>query len=180
MKKVGQIFREGLVNRIKNDVEENDGMFLLSYSQLSGGKVTDLRKNLKLSGANVNVTKNSIARMAFKNLDYPQLAEKVVDQVTALVYISGEASVVSKILIKFTEDCEDLVIQGGLLEGRILEKEDVKKLSELPSREVLLSMLLGTIQAPLTRLAGALNAKSRDLLSILKQLGEQKGGKENG
>ena len=67
-------------------------------------------------------------------------------------------------------------IAGGLLEGKELNKNDVKKLSDLPSREVLLSMLLSTIQSPLTRLAGALNAKTRDLISVLKQLSEKKGG----
>ena len=85
----------------------------------------------------------------------------------------------SKILVDFVKGTEDFIVQGGLLQGRVLEKNDVTRLSELPSRDVLLSMLLSSLQAPLTRLAGALNAKTRELVSVLKQLSEKKGGKEN-
>ena len=77
------------------------------------------------------------------------------------------------------KDFETVIVQGGLLQGKLIEQADIKKLSELPSRDVLLSMLLSAIQSPLTRLAGALNAKTRDLVSVLKQLSEKKGGNEN-
>ena len=79
-------------------------------------------------------------------------------------------------IMEFSKDLDNVNVQGGVLDGRTLNEGDVKRLSDLPPREVLLSTLLGTIQAPLTRLAGALNAKSRDLLSILKQYSEKKGG----
>ena len=97
-----------------------------------------------------------------------------------MVWGGSDSAEVSKILIDFIKTSEKVVVQGGLLQGRILEQADIKKLSELPSKEVLLATLFATIQAPLTRFAGALNAKTRDLLSVLKQLGEQKGGNENG
>ncbi len=83
---------------------------------------------------------------------------------------------ISKVLCKFSKECEFVKLSAGLLEGRILNLDDIKKLSELPSKQVLLALLFGTIQAPLTRLAGALNAKTQELLSILKQLSEKKGG----
>jgi large subunit ribosomal protein L10 len=62
------------------------------------------------------------------------------------------------------------------LQGAFLAKEDVSRLSDLPSREVLLAKLLSLMQSPATKLAYILNAKSRDLLSILKQYSEKKGG----
>jgi large subunit ribosomal protein L10 len=175
MKKVGQLYRESLVEQIRSEVTKSDHMFLLSYSCVSGGKMNDLRKNLSRAGAHVSVMKNSIARFALKELDYAGLAEQVSDQ-TAFVWGGADSAEVSKILINFVKDADNIVVQGGLLQGGILEKGDVKRLSDLPSREILLTMLLGAIQSPLTRLAGALNAKTRELLSILKQLSEKKGG----
>ena len=175
MKKVGQLYREDLSNRIKEAIDHNSNVFLVSYSSLSGAQLNDFRKSLKKAGADVFVSKNSIARITLKNLKHDKLAERIKGQ-TALVWSSADSVQVSKILIKFAKDSENIKLQGGLLEGKILEQDDIKKLSDLPSREVLLSMLLGTIQAPLTRLAGALNAKTRDLLSILKQLSEKRGG----
>jgi large subunit ribosomal protein L10 len=82
-------------------------------------------------------------------------------------------------LVDFVKGFEGVIVQGGLLQGRILEQEDVKRLSELPTREILLAKLLSVIQSPLNRLAMALNAKTRELLSILKQLSEKKGGNKN-
>ncbi len=179
MKKVGQIFREGVVNRIRSDVEASNSVFVVSYSAISGLKMADLRKSLRASGARMNVARNSVIKVAFKGLDYPELAEKVSNRSTALVYTEAEAPAVSKALLEFAKEIETITVEGGLLDGRVLEPADVKRLADLPSKDVLFAMLLGTIQAPLTRLASALNAKSRDLLSILKQLSEKKGGNEH-
>lgn len=175
MKRVGQIFRENLVDQIKGGIDKNTAVFVLNYSNLASPTLSNLRKNLSETGAEVIVSKNSLARVALEDLKQNKLAERLVGQ-TAFVWSSTDSVAISKILVKFAKECETFKVQGGLLEGRLLESDDIAKLSELPSREVLLANLLGTIQAPLTRLACALNAKSRDLLSILKQLSEKKGG----
>ena len=178
MKKVGQIYRESLVAQIKDGIVNSDNVFLVSYSRLSSLKISNLRKNLRRTGAQMCVTKNSLARLALKEKEQGPLAQKISGQ-TALVWGGADSAEVSKILVDFVKGTEDFIVQGGLLQGRVLEKNDVTRLSELPSRDVLLSMLLSSLQAPLTRLAGALNAKTRELVSVLKQLSEKKGGKEN-
>ena len=78
--------------------------------------------------------------------------------------------------MKFAKGNEGVNVEGGLLDGVFLSQTEVKRLADLPSREDLLAQLLQTILSPMTRLAGVMNAKSRDLLSILKQLSEKKGG----
>lgn len=172
--KVGQLYRDKLVNRIKDNAEENNSLFLLSYSQLDGTQTNELRKNLKQAGAQMFVAKNTIAKKALNDIDKGELAEQVEGQ-TAFVWGNTDSVEISKIIVKFTKDFEQVTIQGGLLDESILKTEDVKKLADLPSKDVLLATLLGTIQAPVSRLMSALNAKSRDLLSILKQLSEKKG-----
>ena len=176
MKKVGQIFRESLIDQIKQGVTNNDSLFLLTYSRLSAPKISDLRKDLRIAGAKMYVSKNSVARLALKDLQKEDLAQKILGQ-SAFIWCNTDSSAISKILIKFAKESDSILLQGGLLQGKVIQKEDIKKLSELPSKEVLLAMLFGTLQSPLSRLAGALNAKTRELLSILKQLSEQKGGK---
>jgi len=178
MTKIGRLYRESMIDQIKTSVTGSDNVFLLSYSQLSGLQMSDLRKSLSQTGANVYVAKNSIARLAFKDLEQDSLSNMVSGQ-TALIWGGADSVEVSKVLMDFIKFTENAAVQGGLLQGRVLEREDIEMLSELPSREVLLSMLLGVIQSPLTRLASALNAKTRDLLSILKQLSEKKGGNDN-
>ena len=175
MKKIGQLFRENLVDQVKSGVDKNKNIFIFSYSNVSSFQLGELRKKLKLAGADVYVSKNAIAQIALKNLKQDILAERIKGQ-TAFVWSSADSAQISKILVGFAKECEHVKLQGGLLEGKILEQNDIKRLSDLPSREVLLAQLLGTIQAPVTRLMYCLNAKSQDLLSILKQYSEKKGG----
>ena len=176
MKKVGQLLRENLVSQIKTGVSKNSNVFMFRYSRLSSSKIDDLRKDLKQTGAHMYVSKNTIAKVALKELDHEDMINNIEGQ-TAFVWADTDAVGVSKILTKFAKECKEANVPCGLLEGRVIDEAQVVELSELPSRDVLLAQLLSVIQSPLTRLASALNAKTRDLLSILKQLSEKKGGK---
>ena len=98
MKKVGLLYRESLVNQVKKGVTDNDNVFLLSYSHVSGLQMSDLRKNLKRTGANVWVTKNSIVRLALKGVEQEELSEKISGQ-TALIWGGADSAEVSKILM---------------------------------------------------------------------------------
>ncbi|OHA00896.1 MAG: 50S ribosomal protein L10 [Candidatus Sungbacteria bacterium RIFCSPHIGHO2_02_FULL_47_11] len=175
MKRIGQTFRENLVSRVKDGVGQNGCIFVVSYSQVPASQINDFRKRLKAAGADVYVSKNSIAQIALKDLNQSALAERITGQM-AFVWSQADSAEVVKALVKFVKECENIKIRGGLLDGRIIEKDQIVQLSELPSRKVLLTMLLSTIQSPLTRLAGALSGKTQELLSILKQLSEKKGG----
>lgn len=174
MKKVGTIFREGLIDTIKTGFEDNNHVFLISYSALSGLKSSDLRMGMKKAGAGVYASKNRIAQLALKELGHENLAEKITGQ-TAFVWTDGDSVEIAKAVVDFVKENDNVQVQGAVIDGDPVGTDDVNKLSELPSRPVLQSMLLSTIQAPVSRLLGAFNAKSKDLLSILKQLSEQKG-----
>jgi large subunit ribosomal protein L10 len=109
-----------------------------------------------------------VARIALKEAKQEGLAGSIEGQM-ALILSNADASEVSKVLVNFAKSYEGFVVRGGVLDGAFLTEAEVKTLSDLPSREVLLAKLLGTMSAPLSRFAGALNGKTRDLLSILKQ-----------
>ena len=175
MKRVGQVYREGLMALLKDGVEQNDNVFVLSYTKLSSGKMTALRKSLKRVGASLQVSKNSVAQKALVNLKQDELSTRIQGQ-TAFVWSKSDSSEISKILVKFVKDYDVVSLRGGLLDDKLISESDIKTLSDLPPRPVLLGHLLGTIQAPISRLLGAFNAKSGELLSILKQYGEKKGG----
>lgn len=173
--KVGEIFRKQLVGAIKDGVEKNQNTFLVSYSGVSAAQMNILRKDLSKKSAKMKVTKSKIARIALKDQPLAPAAADVNNQV-AFVHTDSDAAEISKILVKFSKECKGFAVQGGLLDGAFLPKEDVTRLSDLPSRDVLIAKLLSLMQSPATKLANILNAKSRDLLSILKQYSEKKGG----
>ena len=173
--KVGEIFRKQLVSAIKDGVDKNQNTFLVSYSCISAAQMNILRKDLSRKSAKMKVTKSKIARIALKDQKLESASSNIKDQV-AFVHSDSDAAEISKILVKFSKECKGFAVQGGLLQGAFLPKEDVTRLSDLPSREVLIAKLLSLMQSPATKLAYILNAKSRDLLSILKQYSEKKGG----
>lgn len=174
MIKVGQLYKTKLATSVKEGVNARANTFVVSYSGVSSAQMNVLRKDLKRKKADVLASKTSVARIALKEAKYDDLANRIEGQM-ALVLSDSDASEVSKILVKFAKDCQGFVVQGGVLDGAVLTQEQVKTLSDLPSREVLLAKLVGLWNAPLTRFAGALNAKTREFASILKQKSEQGG-----
>lgn len=175
MEKVGKVLRTSLSKGIKDGIQNNQAVFVLSYTAVSSAEMGNLRKSLSKVGAKVRVPQNRIAKIVLKELKNDTLADVIKGQ-TAFVWTSSDAVTVSKALIKFSDQNKNIVISGGLLDGAVMIAGDIKRLSDLPAKEVLQSQLLQVMLSPLTRLAGSLNAKSRDLLSILKQYGEKKGG----
>jgi len=168
MMKVGTLYRQRMASSVKTGVSEKSSTFVVSYRGISSAKMNILRKDLRRKKAEVLVSKTSVARIALKEAKQESLADTIEGQM-ALVLSNADASEVSKVLVNFAKNYEGFVVRGGVLDGAFLTEAEVKTLSDLPSREVLLAKLMGTMSAPLTRFAMGLNSKTRDLMSILKQ-----------
>lgn len=175
MEKVGKIFRDSLIGEIKTNVEKNATTILLSYTEVSSSKMDSFRKDLRRLHAQMYVSKNRIAQIALEKASQKKLSAEVSGQI-AFIWSNNDAAVISKAIVKFAKDCAGVKVKGGIISGIILQQEDVQRLADLPAREVLQAQVLRAMLAPLTRFAYILNAKSQDLLSILKQLSEKKGG----
>ncbi len=175
MERVGKIFRSGLLKSISDGIASSQATFVISYSSMTAKKMESFRKGMKKLGARVYVSKNRIAKLALKEMEHGSIAEDVTGQ-TAFAWTNEDSAAVSKALLNFGKECEGFKVHGGLVDGVVLSDQDVRRLADLPSKEVLQAQLLGTLAAPVTRFMGALNAKTRDLLSILKQYSEKKGG----
>ena len=175
MEKVGKVLRSRLYKGIKQGIEGNQVVFLINYSAVSSSEIGTLRKDLSKIGAQMHVPQNRIAKLVLRDLKNDALADGIKGQ-SAFIWSNSDAVTVSKALVKFTDQFKSVDVRGGLLDGAVLAGGDVKRLSDLPAKEVLQAQLLQVILSPMTRFAGLLNAKSRDLLSILKQYGEKKGG----
>ena len=172
MMKVGEIYRTKMAASVKDGVGTKSNTFVVNFHGISSSQMDSLRKDLKRKKADVLVTKTSVSRIAFKAAQFEFLAQSLQGQ-TALVLSDADASEISKILVKFAKDREGVTFCGGILDGSVLSSEQIKVLSDLPPRPALLAKFLGTMQAPMTRFAGALNAKTRDFVSILKQKSEK-------
>ncbi|MFZ5800988.1 MAG: 50S ribosomal protein L10 [Candidatus Omnitrophota bacterium] len=173
MTKLGQLYREGLTRQLTKGLEKRDNIFVLKFSGLSSPAMNELRKELRRQGARILVVRNSVARRTLKDLAMEGM-EPMIEGPVGFIYSDSDAAEVSKTLVKFVKAHEVSQLKGGLLQGGTLSVEDIKRLSNLPSRQVLLSMLLGALQSPMSALSYVLGYNLRALLFALKQLGDKK------
>jgi large subunit ribosomal protein L10 len=156
-------------------VEKSSTCVVVNYQKVSSSDLSSLRKTLRQKKAKMCSSRNSLVKVAFKGTDYASLAEGLSGQ-TAVIFTSADPADIAKVLVAFAKKNENFVFCGGVLDKSLLRKEDIKRISDLPAKEVLIAQLLGTLQSPMTRLARALNGKTTELILILKQLSEKRGG----
>ncbi|MDP2938796.1 MAG: 50S ribosomal protein L10 [Candidatus Omnitrophota bacterium] len=177
MEKIGVLFRKNLQEQLKQRLEQRENAFLMGYSGVKSPKMSELRKELKQLGANIFITRNTLAKATLKDIKLEGLAD-LVEGPTAFIYSDADTVSIAKALCKFSQTNESVKLRGGFLRQKLLDAFEIKELAKLPSRTVLYGMFLSVLNAPLTNLAFVLSQKIRELLFLLKEI-EKRGGNKN-
>jgi len=146
---------------------------LADYRGMTVGQMRELRSKLRGGGIEMVVVKNTLARRAAKAAGYEPLSAELVGPV-AMLFAVDDVSAPARILNEYIRANRKMVIKAGLLEGQVIKADAVTELADLPSREVLLSRLLGAMQAHLGNLASVLQAPIVKLARTLDALRSQK------
>lgn len=149
--------KQEAVNVIAAKLQENVTTVVADYRGLSVAQVTELRKQLREAGIEFQVIKNSLVRRATAAAELTEL-DAVLTGPTAIAFSKDDAVAPAKILSDFAKKNDALEIKGGVVEGRVVDVDQIKALAALPSREGLLSMLLSVLQAPVRNFALAVKA----------------------
>lgn len=166
-----------LSEHLAADVKESSGFFLTSYLGLSAETLTKLRNECRNNNCKYVVVKNRVFKIALKEMgiDVPDDDSGKFQQSTAVAFSKEDAIAVAKALVKFGKDNDGLPkIKGGYLEGKWFDEQGVEAFSKLPSREVLLAQLMGTLKAPLNSYVSVLKAPLRNFVYALSQIADQK------
>lgn len=147
--------KQAVVGEIVAQLGKAQAVIVAEYRGLDVGKVTDLRAKARKSGLYLRVLKNTLARRAVKGTQF----EKLSDQMSGpLMYgIAQDPVAGAKVLAAFAKDNELFVIKGGAMSNALMSAKDIKTLATMPSREELLAMLVGTMQAPVVKFVRTLN-----------------------
>ncbi|MFZ2624325.1 MAG: 50S ribosomal protein L10 [Propionibacterium sp.] len=176
------------VAALQEKFTQSNAAVLTEYRGLTVQNLKDLRRSLG-DDASYAVAKNTLTRIAAKGAGVEGLDDQLTGP-TAVAFITGDVATVAKGLRDFAKDNPLLVIKGGVLDGKVLDAETVKKLADLESREVLLAKLAGALKAsqsnaaalfsaPLSqaaRLLGALETKASEDPSVIGGAGSPAGG----
>ncbi len=174
MEKLGRKFKGIMVDEIAKIIKDNPYLFFVNFQKIPNSKTEKLRRTLKKSSSDLKVVKKSVLKLALKKHKLDSLCD-LADDSSAITFAKGDPARTSKILYDFARIDENMVIKGGYVEGEILLVDRIKELALLPSRDVLLSMVVGGMKAPISGLANVLRSNIQKLVYILNAV-SKKGG----
>ena len=148
--------KQPVVAEISELLKDAKAAVLVDYRGLTVEQDTALRKQMREAGVTYKVYKNTMMNFAFKGTDYEAMCGKL-EGPTALAVSSTDASAPARILFEFAKKAPALELKGGVVEGTYYDEKGIQVIATIPSREVLLGKLLGSIQSPIANLARVLN-----------------------
>ncbi len=161
-----------LLDKYKDILKNKGGYLLVNSDKTDTTTVLDLKMKLKDVDANYTVVKNSLFKVALQDTNQP-LETQELDGPTAIIYFDEDPTAPAKLVKEVQKEKELLNPKGGVYEGEFLTEERVMQLAEIPTKEVLLSQLVGTINAPLTGFMNAVTGNVKGLTVVLKGISEK-------
>lgn len=158
-----KIIIDGLLER----VNASPFVLVIDYTGMTVPHFSELRNRLAAAGAECHVAKNTYMRKAFAEAGLPDPGDQLTGQ-TAFITGEQDVAAASKVLKNFEKEFKKPGIKLGILDGLLLDEQQVKAIADLPSREVLLAQLLGVINAPATKLLRTLNEPGASLARVIK------------
>ena len=148
--------KKPVLEEISAQVEGAQCVLLVNYSGLTVAQDTQLRKELREAGVHYKVYKNTLVNRAIEGTEFESLKD-VLEGPNAFAVSTEDATAPARVLAEFAKKAPSLEIKAGVVEGTYYDAEGMKQIASVPSREVLLSKLLGSLQSPITNLARVLN-----------------------
>ena len=159
--------KKPVVDEISAAIKDAQSVVLVDHRGLTVEQDTELRRQLREAGITYKVYKNTMMNFAFKGTDCEPLTEYLAGP-SAMAVSKDDATAPARVLCKFAKTAEALEIKGGVVEGTTYDAKGIENISKIPSREELLSKLLGSIQSPITNFA-----------RVMQQLADKGGASES-
>jgi large subunit ribosomal protein L10 len=161
------------VTEIKDRFARASAVILADYRGLTVKEMQALRTALRETDAELRVYKNTLAQIAMRELALPDLGE-LLDGPTAFLFSYTDPVAPAKALVDFAKDHKVLELKGGFIDSVVTSAEGVQALASLPSREVLIAKLLGTMLNPLVGFARVLNGPVEAFARTVQAVADQK------
>ena len=155
--------KKPVVEEISAKIKDAQALVLVDHRGLTVAQDTELRKKLREEGVTYKVYKNTMMNFAFQGTDFEQLKD-LLNGPSAMAVSTTDPAAPARVLYEFAKKAKALEIKGGVIEGKYYDAEAMTDIATIPSRDVLLSRLLGSMQSPVTNFA-----------RVLKQIAEKDG-----
>ena len=148
--------KQPIVEEISASIKDAQSVVLVDYRGLTVVQDTRLRKELREAGITYKVYKNTMMNFAFKGTDFEVLAP-YLEGPSAVAISTTDATAPARVLCKFAKEAAKLEVKGGVVEGVAYDAAGIANIAKIPSREELLSRLLGSMKSPITNFARVMN-----------------------
>ncbi len=148
--------KKPVIEEISAAIKDAQSVVLVDYRGLTVEQDTELRRQLREAGINYKVYKNTMMNFAFKGTDCEALLP-YLEGPSALAISTEDATAPARVLCKFAKTADKLEVKGGIVEGTAYDANGIISISKIPSREELISRLLGSMQSPITNFARVMN-----------------------
>ena len=150
--------KEDAVKALKDEFEGYNGYIFTDYRGMTVAQITELRTALRKNDAQYRVIKNRFAKIAMKDLGKGGAEEQMVGPTAVALAKGDESNVVAKALFEAIKNGAPMQVKGALIDGELMSAEEVEALSKLPTKLELIASLMGTMKAPVQKLAATLLA----------------------
>ena len=163
------------VAEITKKIQDNESMVVVSFTGITVEKITELRSKFREANVDYCVLKNTLVRRALDDLDIHEF-DHLLEGPSAFAFgdAVGPAKIITDFINADKENAKKMQIKAGLIDGKYLDPDGVIALSKLPSREVLIAKMMGSMNAPITNFVGVLSATLRSLVYALDSVRQQK------
>lgn len=148
--------KQPIVEEISAGIKDAQSVVLVDYRGLTVEQDTELRKQLREAGVVYKVYKNTMMNFAFKGTDFEGLAP-FLNGPSAMAYSTEDATAPARVLAEFAKKAKALEIKAGVVEGNVYDAKGMEAIASIPSRDVLISRLLGSMQSPMANFARVIN-----------------------
>jgi len=167
--------KEAVIADFRDMFVKSQASFLVNYRGLNVKDMVELRRALRENGGRLKITKARLMKIACEGIEgIEPFKENLKDQI-GLVFAKEEVPVVAKQIVEFSKGHKALQVVSGFYESKVLSKQEVEFFASLPSKDVLLGQLAGTLQAPIAGLARVLMASMQQLVYALSEVAKKEG-----
>jgi large subunit ribosomal protein L10 len=160
------------VSELIEILKEQNNFILTNYSGVKVSDLTDFRSKLKEKGAKYQVVKNNLFKLALKEVGVESIDDKLKGPI-AVAFATDQIGDVAKVCKDFKKDKDNFDYFLGMIDGVLYDESGVKKIADLPSREVLLSQILSLVNGPATGMAIGMNQIMSSLARGIKAVAEK-------
>lgn len=166
--------KEAIIAEVAEKASRAVAMYFADFSKVTVAEETELRREFRKSGVEYNVVKNTLARKALEKLaGYDRVFERLVGP-TGIAFSYEDPSVPAKIIKKFSVKTGKLQLKVAIVEKQVYDATKLEQLANMPTRKDMIASILGSVQAPISGIVGAINAIARDLVYVIDAVEKKK------